>query len=104
MSYGQKKYFDTIIYFVINTLLADGWTQFDMKVLGCLQARWWPSWDWYSKGAGVHLTLLSDLISRLEQTQWQDEKTVGGFHHDQSGTKPNLVAKILATKIGNLWA
>ena len=23
---------------------------------------------------------------------------------DQSGTKPNLVAKILATKIGNLWA
>ena len=22
---------------------------------------------------------------------------------DQSGTKPNLVAKILATKIGNLW-
>ena len=22
----------------------------------------------------------------------------------QSGTKPNLVAKILATKIGNLWA
>ena len=24
--------------------------------------------------------------------------------HEQSGTKPNLVAKILATKIGNLWA
>ena len=23
---------------------------------------------------------------------------------DQSGSKPNLVAKILATKIGNLWA
>ena len=23
---------------------------------------------------------------------------------EQSGTKPNLVAKILPTKIGNLWA
>ena len=23
--------------------------------------------------------------------------------NNQSGTKPNLVAKILATKIGNLW-
>ena len=28
--------------------------------------------------------------------------TIG--HHQQSGTKQNLVAKILATKIGNLWA
>ena len=26
------------------------------------------------------------------------------MQHKQSGTKPNLVAKILATKIGNLWA
>ena len=26
------------------------------------------------------------------------------MHIYQRGTKPNLVAKILATKIGNLWA
>ena len=32
---------------------------------------------------------------------WGDMYTSLGY--EQSGTKPNLVAKILATKIGNLW-
>ena len=31
------------------------------------------------------------------------EKELWNRTIDQSGTKPNLVAKILATKIGNLW-
>ena len=32
------------------------------------------------------------------------EKRKPEFDIQQSGTKPNMEAKILATKIGNLWA
>ena len=35
---------------------------------------------------------------------WQKQKTYHQLNPKQSGTKPNLVAKILATKIGNLSA
>ena len=33
-----------------------------------------------------------------------DQVVLGIRNTEQSGTKPNLVAKILATNFGNLWA
>ena len=43
-------------------------------------------------------------MEHVEIAKHDDNMTCKHFPHYQSGTKPNLVAKILATNFGNLWA
>ena len=55
---------------------------------------------------GLYLSTMWYYISStamLGQLNWCERDP---FHvvYEQSGTKPNLVAKILATDFGNLWA
>ena len=45
-----------------------------------------------------------DYLSQHWGCQYKDKSVMTQPYVIQSGTKPNLVAKILATKIGNLWA
>ena len=54
--------------------------------------RWWPA----KSGARPSASLVF--------TPWWGISKMLSMLYKQSGTKPNLVAKILATKIGNLWA
>ena len=55
------------------------------------------------------LTLVKILSNGLVTSNSQPAFTWANFDqvpwfYKQSGTKPNLVAKILATNFGNLWA
>ena len=62
----------------------------------------WPRLDfWHTLFPNA---LLSYFVKMLLHA-WMEFIVAQWWHIiNQSGTKPNLVAKILATKIGNLWA
>ena len=62
--------------------------------------------DWFNlRNCPVLCIQEVDIIDSLDYAIMRLRFQYNGIDHNkQSGTKPNLVAKILATKIGNLLA